>query len=78
MSSEVAKVKNMKTINYKNSVVKYTVELNNLKKGTITAVEQEKIKVGDFEKNVQFIDEHGNFAGRNGTIIKIISEEIIG
>lgn len=65
-------------INYKNSVIKYTVQLNNLKKGTITAVEQEQIKVGDFQRNVQFIDEFGNNVGRDGTIIKIISEEVVG
>lgn len=63
--------------NYNNHVVKYTVVLNNLKKGTITAIEQPKIKVGDFVRNVQFVDEFGNNMGRNGTIIKIKKIEFI-
>ena len=67
----------MTNINYKNSVVKYTVRLSNLDKGTITAVEQEQIKVGDFERNVQFIDQFGNYMGKNGMILEIIKEEIL-
>jgi len=67
----------MTNINYKNSVVKYTVRLSNLDKGTITAVEQEQIKVGDFEKDIQFIDDCGNKLGKNGMILEIIKEEIL-
>ena len=63
--------------NYKNHIVKYTVELNNLKEGTITAVELPEIKIGDFEKNVQFVDEFGNKMGRNGTVIAIKKIEFI-
>ena len=38
--------------NYQNQIVKYTVALNNLKEGTITAVELPEIKIGDFVNNV--------------------------
>jgi hypothetical protein len=67
----------MTNINYKNSVVKYTVRLNNFTKGTITAVEQEQIKVGDFERNIQFIDDFGNNMGIDGIILEIMKEEIL-
>lgn len=62
---------------YKNHIVKYTVELNNLKEGTITAVELPEIKIGDFANNVQFVDEFGNKMGRNGTVIAIKKIEFI-
>jgi len=64
--------------NYQNQIVKYTVSLKNLKEGTITAIELPEIKVGDFVRNVQFVDEFGNNVGKNGTIIKIKKIEIIG
>ena len=63
--------------NYQNQIVKYTVSLNNLKKGTITAVELPEIKVGDFVNNVQFVDEFGNKMGKNGTITEITNVEFI-
>ena len=63
--------------NYQNLIVKYTVSLNNLKKGTITAVELPEIKVGDFVNNVQFVDECGNKMGKNGTITEIKNIEFI-
>ena len=63
--------------NYINQIVKYTVSLNNLQKGTITAIELPEIKVGDFEKNVQFIDDCGNRMGRDGIITEIQKIEII-
>ena len=63
--------------NYQNQIVKYTVALNNLKEGTITAVELPEIKVGDFVNNVQFIDEFGNKMGKNGTITEIKNIEFI-
>ena len=63
--------------NYQNQIVKYTVSLNNLKKGTITAVELPEIKVGDFVNNVQFVDEYGNKMGKNGTITEIKNIEFI-
>ena len=63
--------------NYQNQIVKYTVSLNNLKKGTITAVELPEIKVGDFVNNVQFVDECGNKMGKNGTITEIKNIEFI-
>ena len=63
--------------NYQNHIVKYTVALNNLKNGTITAVELPEIKVGDFVKNVQFVDEFGNNMGKNGTVIEIKNIEFI-
>ena len=63
--------------NYQNQIVKYTVSLNNLKKGTITAVELPEIKVGDFVNNVQFVDEFGNKMGKNGTITEIKNIEFI-
>lgn len=62
---------------YQKNVVKYTVELDNLKEGSITAVEQPEIKIGDFVKNVQFVDEFGNNMGRNGTVIEIKNIEFI-
>jgi hypothetical protein len=67
----------MTNINYKNSIVRYTVRLSDLKKGTITAVEQEQIKVGDFERNIQFIDDFGNNMGIDGIILEIMKEEIL-
>ena len=63
--------------NYQNQIVKYTVALNNLKEGTITAVELPEIKVGDFVNNVQFVDEYGNKMGKNGTITEIKNIEFI-
>ena len=63
--------------NYQNQIVKYTVSLNNLKKGTITAVELPEIKVGDFVNNVQFVNEFGNKMGKNGTITEITNVEFI-
>lgn len=63
--------------NYQNQIVKYTVALNNLKEGTITAVELPEIKVGDFVNNVQFVDEFGNKMGKNGTITEIKNIEFI-
>ena len=63
--------------NYQNQIVKYTVSLNNLKKGTITAVELPEIKVGDFVNNVQFVDECGNKMGKNATITEITNVEFI-
>ena len=63
--------------NYQNQVVKYTVALNNLKEGTITAVELPEIKIGDFVNNVQFVDEFENKMGKNGTIIEIKKIEFI-
>ena len=67
----------MTNINYKNSVVRYTVRLSDLKKGTITAVEQEQIKVGSFQRNIQFTDECGNKMGKDGMILEIMKEEIL-
>jgi hypothetical protein len=67
----------MSQINFEKSVVKYTVKLNNLKKGTITAIECEEIKVGDFAHNVQFVDEFGNNVGRSGYIDKILSTKVL-
>lgn len=63
--------------NYQNHIVKYTVALNNLKKGTITTIELPEIKVGDFVSNVQFVDELGNNMGKNGTVIEIKNIEFI-
>ena len=63
--------------NYQNHIVKYTVALNNLKNGTITAIELPEIKVGDFVENVQFVDEFGNNMGKNGTVIEIKNIEFI-
>ena len=63
---------------FETKVVKYTVSLDNLKKGTITAVEQPEIKVGDYEKNVQFVDKNGNNMGRNGRVTKILKIETVG
>ena len=63
--------------NYQNQIVKYTVALNNLKEGTITAVELPEFKIGDFANNVQFVDEFGNKMGKNGTITKIKKIEFI-
>lgn len=63
--------------NYQNHIVKYTVALNNLKNGTITTIELPEIKVGDFVKNVQFVDEFGNNMGKNGTVIEIKKIEFI-
>ena len=63
--------------NYQNHVVKYTVALNNLKKGTITTIELPEIKVGDFVRNVQFVDEFGNNMGKNGIVTEIKNIEFI-
>ena len=63
--------------NYQNQIVKYTVALNNLKEGTITAVELPEIKIGDFVNNVQFVDEFGNKMGKTGTITEITNIEFI-
>lgn len=57
--------------NLENHTVRYTVSLNNLETGTITAIEMPKIKIGDFVRNVQFVDEFGNKMGKDGTVIKI-------
>ena len=63
---------------FENTVVKYTVKTNNLKEGTITAVELPEIKVGETHRNIQFTDECGNIMGRDGTIEEILEiEEII-
>ena len=63
--------------NYQNQIVKYTVALNNLKEGTITAVELPEIKIGDFVNNVQFVDEFGNKMGKTVTITEITNIEFI-
>jgi len=62
----------MEKIKADQNVVRYTVETDTLSKGTITAVYGEKIQVGDFVRNVQFIDEYGNNVGRNGVVLKIL------
>ena len=59
-------------------MIKYTVELNNLEKGTITFIEDTVvIHVGDYVENVQFIDKFNNNMGKNGTIIRIINTEVL-
>lgn len=65
----------MKTINARNNVVCYTVSTNNLDKGTITCIHSPKIKVGEFMRNVQFIDVYGNNMGRDGWIEEILKTE---
>lgn len=68
----------IKNINFEKEVVRYTVSLDTLKEGTITAIELLEIKVGDFKRNVQFVDDFGNKMGRNGTITEIKKIEIFG
>jgi hypothetical protein len=61
------------TINPLNHTVLYTVRTSTLIEGCITCVEAERLKVGDFVRNVQFVDIFGNNTGRDGYIEKIIS-----
>jgi hypothetical protein len=61
------------TINALNHTVLYIVKTSTLNEGRITCVEEERIKVGDFVRNVQFIDQFGNKMGRDGYIEEIVS-----
>ena len=61
----------------KNNVIRYTVQTNNLKNGTITFVDHAlELKIGDFVKNIQFIDNNNNRMGKNGKIEEILKIEI--
>lgn len=66
------------TIDYTSSIVKYEVITRNGTRGTITAINDEQICVGDFEKNIQFRDESGNRMSLDDYIEEILSEEVIG
>jgi hypothetical protein len=63
-------------INPGNHTVLYTVKTSTLNEGTIECFpcpDSKPIKVGDFERNVQFVDIFGNNMGRDGYIEEIIS-----
>jgi len=65
----------MTMTNFEKSIIKYTVKTNNLSNGTITAVELPEIKVGEFHRNVQFVDDCGNKMGKGGFIEEILKIE---
>ena len=64
----------IKNINFEKEVVRYTVSLDTLEEGTITAIELPEIKVGDFQRNVQFKNPFS--FGKDGFVTKILKIEV--
>jgi hypothetical protein len=63
----------IKNINSLGHTILYTVKTSTLKEGRITCVEEERIKVRDFVRNIQFIDQYGNKMGRDDYIEEVVS-----